>query len=173
MGARVRRVLVLLLLLLACNRRGPTAVANPQALLQSVISNAAGDAEVSALAARRARLLETRELAVEIQRTASAARDEFARVAQRRNVAVPKALDEKKIALRDNLMILPGQVLDRAYALAMSQDMKTLLHNLDAIGSDSDLRQVAGKYRSAIEDHQRAADRLLSRLGGSPWPAAP
>ncbi len=172
MGAGVRKVVVLLLLL-ACNRRSQTAAANPQTLLPSVISNAAGDAEVSALAARRARLPETRELAADIQRTASAVRDEFARVAQRRNVAVPKALEEKKIALRDNLLILPGQVLDRAYALAMSQDMKTLLHNLDAISSDSDLRQLTGKYRFAIEDHQRAADRLLSRLGGSPWPAAP
>ena len=57
----------------------------------------------------------------------------------------------------------------------MVQDIDALLTKLDAVGSsnDADLQNVADKYRATLQDHRRNADRLLSRLGGYPWPTAP
>jgi hypothetical protein len=161
----------------ACGRSRAPGVAmaqsSPQVILATVFQDVAGDAMISTVAAKRGRLPETRELGAAMSKTLGDLRDDLARAAQRRNIALPKQMEEKKIALRDNLDMLPGQVFDRGYSLAMTQDTDSLLKKFDAAGSDPDLRNIASKYRSAIEDQHRAADRLLSRLGGSPWPTAP
>ena len=163
---------VLILFAAGCERHSVQAQTNPQVFVVSTYLDAAGDAEVSGLAARKARLPQTRQLGATIQRTLAGIRDDLTRIAQHRNVQLPKGLEEKKIALRDNLVILPGQVLDRAYALAMSQDLGALLKRLDST-NDGELQQVAKKYRPAIDAQHRAADQLLKSLGGNPWPTAP
>ena len=177
----MRKLLICLMMInIACSRGQASGTAeaaqtDPRIFLSTAIGDAGADAVISELAARRGRLPDTRELGAATARTLAAMRDDLARLAQRRNVSVPKQMEEKKVALRDNLEILPGQVFDRGYALAMVQDIDALLTKLDAVGSarDADLQNVAEKYRSALQDHRRAADRLLSRLGGYPWPTAP
>ena len=177
----MRKFLICLMMInIACSRgqaSGTTAAAqtDPQMFLPTAIGDAGADAVISELAARRGRLPETRELGAVTAKTLAAMRDDLARLAQRRNISGPKQMAEKKVALRDNLEILPGQVFDRGYALAMVQDIDALLTKLDAVGSakDADLQNVAEKYRSTLQDHRRDAGRLLSRLGGYPWPTAP
>jgi hypothetical protein len=170
----MRKVTFALLILFAagCGRHAAQAQTNPQLLIVSTFLDSAGDAEVSALAARKGKLPQTRELGAATQRTLSEMRDDLAHIAQRRNIQLPKGFEEKKIALRDNLSILPNQVLDRAYALAMSQDLAALIQKLDGT-NDSDLQTLAKKYRAAIDQEHRTADQLLKSLGGYPWPTAP
>lgn len=86
---------------------------------------------------------------------------------------LPKAMEERKLALRDNLSILPGRIFDQGYALAMMQDTRAMLQAFDAASrsNDPDVRNIVTKYQQQIQDGQRDSGRLLDRLGGPPWPA--
>lgn len=166
------RKAVLLLLLLASCRRSETAPAatTPQAFIVSAYLAAAGDADVCALAARQGRLPETRTLGAAVQRTLVDLRNDLAGAAQRKNISLPKGMEEKKLALRDNLAQLPGRIFDQGYALAMVQDTRAMLALFNAGISDPAVQNIINKYRTQLEQHQRDADRLLNQLGGSPWP---
>jgi predicted outer membrane protein len=98
-------------------------------------------------------------------------RGDLASVAQRRKIVLPKGIEERKLALRDNLSGLPGRIFDEGYAVAMVQDTRSMLKTLDARVDDSDVRSIAAKYRDQLEVAQRESNRLLDRLGGPPWPA--
>jgi len=160
-----------------CGRKGARvegagAPKTPQAFITSTLMATAVDADVAVMASRQARLPETRQLGATMYRMSSAMRADLARIAQHRRVPLPKGVEEKKVALKDNLSILPGQIFDRAYALAMVQDMNAMLQSFDAAAAlnDAELRDFIGKYRGTVQEQQRAANRLLGRLGGSPWP---
>ena len=96
-------------------------------------------------------------------------RADFAAAAQRRGIALPKGDAEKKVALRDNLAMLPGRVFDQGYALAMFQDTRALLQMENA--ADSDARNIVTKYDAQLRAHQSDSSRVLSDAGGVPWPA--
>jgi len=98
-------------------------------------------------------------------------RGDLTSVAQRRKMALPKGIEEKKLALRDNLSILPGRIFDEGYAVAMVQDTRSMLQLLNARVDDPDLRGIAAKYRDQLQVAQRDSNHLLDRLGGPPWPA--
>jgi len=133
----------------------------------------AGDVNVCALAARQARLTETRQLGIMVQHTLTSMRNDLAAAAQRRHLPMPKGIEEKKQALADNLATLPGQRFDEGYTLAMLQDTRSMRQTLDAAAAlpDSDVHNIISKYRVQIQDEQRTSARLLTRLGGPPWPA--
>ena len=172
----MRRVVLLACfasLWIGCRRESALspAVSTPESFIVSAYLAAAGDADVCALAARQARLPETRELGAALQRTLTGMRGDLSSVAQRRKMALPKGIEEKKLALRDNLSILPGRIFDEGYAVAMVQDTRSMLQTLDARVDDPDVRSIAAKYREPIQVAQRDSNRLLDRLGGPPWPA--
>lgn len=151
---------------------GP-AVSTPESFLLSAYLAASGDADVCALAVRQARLPETRELGAALLRTLNGMRADVAGAAQRRNVALPKALEERKLALRDNLAMLPGRIFDQGYTLAMFQDTRSMLAAFDAASNsdDSEVRNIVTKYRDQLIADQRESNRILEKLGGPPWPA--
>ena len=96
-------------------------------------------------------------------------RDELAAAAQRRGVALPKGAEERKVALRDNLAMLPGRVFDQGYALAMVQDTRGMLEMEK--GPDADVRNIITKYDAQLHNGQRDASTVLQNAGGLPWPA--
>jgi len=53
--------------------------------------------------------------------------------------------------------------------------IEAMLQSFDAAAAlkDAELRDFIRKYRGPVQDQQRAANRLLGRLGGSPWPGVP
>ena len=157
-----------------CGRSGARAAATPtpHAFISTALMTTAADADMAVMATRQARLPETRELGAAMYRTSAAMRADLTRIAQRRGLPPPKGVDEKKAALKENLSILPGQIFDRAYALAMVQDLNAMLRSFDAAAglNDAELRDFIAKYRDTVREQQRAANRLLDRLGGSPWP---
>src|SRR5579859_3942062 len=104
----MRRVVLLACfasLWIGCRRESALspAVSTPESFIVSAYLAAAGDADVCALAARQGRLPETRVLGAATHRTLVDLRNDLAADAQRKNIALPKGLQEKKLALRDNL----------------------------------------------------------------------
>src|SRR5579884_2041995 len=127
----MRRVFVLVCfaaLWSGCRRESAVApaVSTPQSFIVSAYLAAAGDADVCALAARQARLPETRTLGAATYRTLAGMRNDLVSIAQRKGIALPKGMEEKKLALRDNLSQLPGRIFDQGYSLAMVQDTRAM-----------------------------------------------
>ena len=159
-----------------CGRSRPATnqvASTPESFITSAYLAASGDADVCALATHQARLPETRELGAALHRTLTGMRSDLANVAQRRRIALPKGLEERKLALKDNLSILPGRIFDEGYALAMLQDTRAMLQGFDAASriNDPDVRNIITKYQQQIREQQRGSGELLNRLGGPPWPA--
>jgi len=173
MVQRVAVVVCIAFALTACSRSHEgVVVLTPQSFLVSAYLAAAGDANVCAIATRQARLPETRSLGAQTQATLSSLRDDVAAAARRKDIALPQGMEEKKIALRDNLSILPGRIFDRGYALAMVQDSRSMLQEFDAASrlNDPDVHNIINKYRAQIQAEQRDSRQLLASLGGPPWP---
>jgi uncharacterized protein DUF4142 len=167
---RASRFLCVAVWFLSCRGSHPATgqPANSESFITSAYLAASGDADVCALATRQARLPETRELGAALQRTLTGVRDDLAAAAQWRGLALPKGAEEKKLALRDNLAMLPGRIFDQGYALAMFQDTRAMLQMEKA--SDADLRNIITKYDAQLRSGQNDASRVLDQAGGIPWP---
>ena len=126
------------------------------------------------LAARRGRLPETRQLGESMEREAAALHADLASLAQRRNLPPPSGFAEKQVALRENLDILPGQVFDRGYSLAMVQDLTGTISMLDAAAAhDRELGEVGARHKVALTEQLKVASAALERVGGSPFGFVP
>ena len=92
-------------------------------------------------------------------------------IARKKNVSIPDQPLEKAVALRENLVTLPGQVFDRAYTLAMVQDLTLLTaqYKTAATWNDADISAVARDTLPGLQVRLDAANALLKRLGGSPF----
>ena len=164
---------VLTLVAAACHRSAPRG-AQPfdrnvfiTYTLQSLLANN----DLGAMAAHRGRLPETRQLGATIHREHKQLFDTLSAIAQRKGVAIPQGVEEKKVALKENLAILPGQVFDRAYALAMLQDFDVAIRNFRAASKcgDRDIESFAAQSLPLLTNDQRATKALLDSLGGSPF----
>lgn len=165
------------LLAAACSR-GEAANDPPfdaKGFLVTTTSLARSDVDLGGLAVRKARLPETRQLAAALSGEQRALLAALAPIAQRRGIAMPAVLEDRRAALHQNLSILPGQVFDRGWVLAMVQDYDALLRGLaDASHSgDEDLRALVGRVQPTVAARRNAAGDLLAKLGGSPFNVAP
>jgi predicted outer membrane protein len=176
-------LVALTLLALACGGKKEDAAAakpaaqpfDPNAFLVSTYQLSMADGEFSRMAEKRAKVPDTRTLGTQLAREHDQLCTAIRTVAQKRGIALPTTLEEKKIALRDNLTILPGQVFDRGYTLAIVQDHATLLRAFDRASSSSDaeVRTIAQQFRPMLVNEQKAANALLNRMGGSPFGFVP
>ena len=172
------RIACIALLAAACHRGEAAKQVPPfdaNAFIVATANLARSDVDLGDLALRKARLPETRQLAAIVaveQRTLLAA---LAALAQRRKIALPAVLEDRRAALHQNLSILPGQVFDRSWALAMMQDYDAILRGLAAAAQsgDDDLRAFAARVRPTISARRTDAGELLARLGGTPFNVAP
>ena len=162
------------LLALGCGRaaaRDSKTPFDPLRFVDATIMTANSNIDLGAMVAHRGRALETRQLGAAIQKQQSAMRDAFAAVARRRKHPVPAGIEPRKAALRENLAILKGEVFDRGYALAMSQDFDALARSFrDAAKSDdAEVAALAKQFLPEIKQQQKAATDVLGRLGGTPF----
>jgi predicted outer membrane protein len=164
----------LLLLIGGCVRSGTRNVAPPfdsaRFISHSLIASMS-NADLGALAAKRGRLPETRQFGDAMHREQSEMLTSLTALAQQRKIGVPQQTEEKRVALKDNLQVLPGQVFDRGYALAMVQDLDSAIATFDtaSTANDRDVQQFAQRYRPVLVAREREASALLNRLGGSPF----
>ena len=170
----IARVILAALLLAACHRRASGPPFDPNAFIATTANIATSDVDLGDYAGRRARLPETKQLGAAVAAEQRALLGQLAPLAQRRKVAMPAALEDRRAALHQNLSILPGQVFDRSWALAMVQDYDALLAGLGAASrSDDDVRAFAARVRPVIAARRKALGALLDHLGGSPFNVAP
>lgn len=157
---------------LACSRGAqPALPANPSLLVTATLQSLTSDEQLGALAARKAQGAETRQFAAALQRDTRAMRAELAAIARKRGIPDAPPLAEKQVALRENLEILQGDMFDRGYTLAMTQEMNTLRAAFDRIGGsdDGELQEFASRHRAGVIRQGKQANGLLNRAGGSPF----
>jgi len=126
--------------------------------------------DLGLMAARRGRRPETRQLGSIMHRQQNDLRHALLAVAQRKAIPVTDVPEPRKLALRENLEVLPGEVFDRGYALAMLQDLNAMSASFDKAtrSSDRELAAFARQYLPRIREQRDLASRLLNALGGSP-----
>jgi len=131
------------------------------------------DADLGTIAVRRGYAPETRALAQQMARDNTALHSELVMLARQRGIAPPAAVDERRRALKENLLTLPGQVFDRGFTLAVAQDSAFMLRGFDRTSSDPALQQLAARYRPLIAQQGKTSTGILDRIGGSPFGYAP
>jgi predicted outer membrane protein len=133
--------------------------------------SAIADVDLGLMAARRGRRPETRQLGSILHRQEGELRRALITLAQRRQIAVTDVPEPRKIALRENLEMLPGEVFDRGYALAMVQDLDAMTASFRQASrsGDPELAAFANQNLPHIREQRALAAQLLKRLGGSPF----
>ena len=162
---------IALLLAVACHRgAAEDPPFNANAFITTTANLALSDVDLGNQAMRKARLPQTKQLGAAVMNEQRAFLAALAPLAQRRNVPMPSLLEDRRAALHQNLSILPGQVFDRTWALAMVQDYDAILAALrDAARSnDGDVRAFAARMRPTIDARRKTVNDLLTSLGGPP-----
>jgi predicted outer membrane protein len=131
------------------------------------------DADLGTIASRRAHESQTRVLAQQMARDNAALHSELVVIAQQHGIAAPSQLEERRRALKENLLILPGEVFDRGFTLAVAQDSALMLRGFDRTSSDPAIKQLAARYRPLIAQQRKTSTEILDSMGGSPFGYAP
>lgn len=131
------------------------------------------DADLGTIAARRGYASETRTLAQQMARDNAALHSELVVIAQQHGIAAPAQLEERRRALKENLLTLPGQVFDRAFTLGVAQDSAFMLRGFDRTSADPAIKQLAARYRPLIAQQGKTSTQILDSIGGSPFGYAP
>jgi predicted outer membrane protein len=170
---RTAAIVLLTVLAAACSRSGARAAEtfDAQRFVITTTQSTIANADLGILAARRGRRPETRQLGSILHRQQLDLQHALAAIAQRKHLGVPNVMEPRKVALRENLEILPGEVFDRGYALAMVQDLDAMSASLQraARSGDRDLASFASQNLPRIREERELAASLLKSLGGSPF----
>jgi predicted outer membrane protein len=177
MKPRAVALLILLAVACACRKSAPAA-SHPfdeKKFIIWALHTSMSYSDLGALAARRGYGAETRALGQQMVQEQTSLHADLARAAQKSGLAVPSEVEERRRALKENLLTLPGQVFDRGFTLALAQDSSLMLRGFDQSGSTNNavLKEVAGRYRSVIEQEQKTSNQILARIGGSPFGYSP
>jgi predicted outer membrane protein len=175
---RIRLVLIAALITMACGRQESKAKPPDPAVVTRnfliwALQTSMSDQELGTLASRRGYESETRALAQKVARDNAALHSELVIIARQHGVGAPAAVDERRRALKENLLILPRQVFDRGFTLAVAQDSAFMLRGFDRTSSDPAIKQLAARYRPLITQQRKTSTQILDRIGGSPFGYAP
>jgi predicted outer membrane protein len=175
---RIRLFLIATLVTVACSRQETKETPSDPSVVRRnfliwALNTSMSDADLGTTAARRAYEPQTRTLAQQMARDDAALHSELVRIAQQYGIAAPDALEERRRALKENLLILPGQVFDRGFTLAVAQDSAFMLRGFDRTSSDPAIKQLAARYRPLIAQQRKTSTQILDRIGGSPFGYAP
>lgn len=170
---RIAVFLLLTAFAAGCSRAGARAdgAFDAPAFVATTMHSATSDIDLGLMAARRGHRPETRQLGSIMHRQESEMQRALAAIAQRKGWSITPGIEPRQLALKENLDILPGQVFDRGYALAMLQDLNRLRASFQkaANSNDPDLAAFAKQYLPSISEQRNLASHLLSDLGGSPF----
>lgn len=169
-----RTLLLALVALIACGRTETKRTAQPfdaKRFVQKSLLTTRSAAELAFIATRKGRLTETRHLGGTAVRTMRPLSKDLERLASSRKIEVPANLDDTRIALRENLQILPGQVFDKGYTLAVLQDVRRMRSDFTraAASGDAELSKFVSAHRAGLDEVEDEAKAVLKRLGGSPF----
>ena len=164
---------VLVCLLSGCRKEKPRPVEtfDPSQFITRVAQASRSSMELATLASTRAREPETKQLGLAVAQEQRTLHSHALALARRRGLTLAVPIEQRKIALRENLLQLPGQVFDRTYALATVQDHNAMIRWMQQAqnAEDAELRDFARRHLQMLTNRQKAARALLGRLGGSPF----
>jgi len=170
---RIALVVLISALAAGCSRGGAHAAEafDAQLFVGTTMQSAMSDVDLGVMAARRGHRPETRQLGSIMHRQESDLQHALALIAQRKQLRLPAGIAPRQEALKENLDILPGEVFDRGYALAMLQDLDRLSAAFEkaARSNDAVIAAFAKEYLPRINEQRELAQRLLNQLGGSPF----
>ena len=164
--------IVAIVLVAACtNRKSEAKPFDRERFLVESIQVTQSNAELGAVAARRAWAPVTRQLGETMRADQQKLHGELLALAAKRGVKPPAPVMDRHVALRENLATLPGQVFDRGYALAMVQELEKLERDAAAAGAsdDAELARLGTSLRPRLETLRNQAQEVLDRNGGSPF----
>ena len=162
-------------LCLSCTREKPKPKQPPFDKAQFMtrgIQTLIADVDLGVMAAKKGRVPDTRAFGQAFEHDMREMQAALTALARQKNVAIPTAVEEKKVALKDNLTILPGQVFDRGYLLAMLQDIRWFYAQLGRASegpADPDLTAFADRWKPVLAKHEKEAKRVIDKLGGFPF----
>jgi len=171
-------VLCVIVVAIACRRAATQQRATPfdrNAFILTTLQTTLANNDLGAIAARRGRRPETRQFGATMHREQHQLFVQLSAIAQREKIAVPTAIDAKQQALKENLAILPGEMFDRGYTLAMLQDANAMTASFRAASTcgDAQVENFAKQNLPMIAGEQQSAAALLKSLGGSPFGFVP
>jgi predicted outer membrane protein len=169
-------VILSLIALAACSTEEKKAAAaappfSEKEFVTNTLLTVNSNVQLAAMAAKRGRVEQTRAFGAAMLREQQSLQNDLAAAARELGAEIPKGVEEKKVALRDNLSILPGQVFDRGYTLAMLQDLRGISRQMERASKSSNARvaQLSKQYLPILAQEQKAAKAALDRVGGSPF----
>jgi putative membrane protein len=129
------------------------------------------EVELGKLATEKASSADVKQFGQRMVDDHGKAGDELKSLAESKKVTLPAALDAKHQAMRDRLSKLSGSAFDRAYMKEMVAD-----HNKDVAAfmkasktaADPDLKAWAGKTLPTLQEHQKMAKEIASKVTSTP-----
>jgi putative membrane protein len=128
------------------------------------------EVELGRLAADKASSADVKQFGQRMVDDHGKANDELKSWASQKSVTLPTELDAKHKATRDRLSKLSGAAFDRAYMHEMvtdhDKDVQEFKH-ASKTATDSDLKAWAAKTLPTLEEHQKMAHDVNSKVGGA------
>jgi putative membrane protein len=134
------------------------------------------EVELSRIAGQRAVTEPVRQFGQRMVTDHGAANQELMQLAQSKGVTLPQEMDAAHRATMDRLMTLSGAAFDQAYMTEMIRDHQgaaALFMREARQGQDAHVREWALKTVPTIQEHQRLAYDIHSRIAQAPVPPAP
>jgi putative membrane protein len=134
------------------------------------------EVELGRLAGQRAATEPVRQFGQRMVMDHGAANQELMQLAQSKGVTLPQEMDAAHRATMDQLMTRSGPAFDQAYMTEMIRDHQgaaALFTRQAREGQDAQVRAWAMKTLPTIQEHQRLAYDIHSRIAQAPAPPAP
>jgi putative membrane protein len=128
------------------------------------------EVELGRLAADKASNADVKQFGQRMVDDHSKANDELKGLAARKSVTLPTDLDAKHKAEHARLSKLSGAAFDRAYMAAMVGDHNNAVASFQRASKtakDPDLKAWAGKTLPTLQDHQKMAREIGSKVRGT------
>jgi putative membrane protein len=141
---------------------GETQAASPKEFIKHAAVGGMAEVKLGTLAQQRAASEEVKDFGKRMVDDHGKANAELKRIADKKDVTLPKDIDEKHRAVHDRLAKLRGEEFDREYMKAMLEDHR---HDVAAFrqasrSDDPDVRAFASETLPKLEEHLQTAERL-------------
>jgi len=136
-----------------------------QFLMQAASSGMA-EVQLGQLATQRAASAEVKQFGQRMVNDHSKANKELMALAQAKNIAVTKELDQKHQAIADKLSTLQGAAFDHAYMAGQVADHEqavTLFTTAAEDSHDTEVKAFAAKTLPTLQEHLHLARQLTQR----------
>jgi len=124
------------------------------------------EVKLADLALQKSQNQDVRKFATDMKQDHSQANSELESIASSKNVTVPATLDKKHQAILDSLSAKSGAEFDSAYSKYMVKDHRqaVALFKQAQSSKDSDISGFAAKTLPTLEEHQKMANGLESKM---------